>query len=547
MRSWFSHLAGRVAAGAAVALSCFCALPPVADASQPPPGPRIELPQGTIEGTRAQIGSTQLQVFRGVPYAAAPIGDFRWREPQPLARWADVRGATDFGPRCMQLTSYPTAFRSQRMSEDCLYLNVWTPARDGNEKLPVLVYFHGGGFDAGDGSEGRYDGARLAARGIVSVTVNYRLGVFGFLGLPESASESPHGAAGNYGLLDQLAALRWVRENVARFGGDPEQVTIAGESAGAISVNAHMASPLSRGLFARAIGESGGAFSPTRLWHRSEAEEAARQFVEHVGATSLHQLRAMSADRLLAATGPADTPSFRFWPSIDGYFLADTPESSFDSGAQAPVPLLVGTNSLESDPAMVLAGQAPTPEVWRKTIKTLFRAHAGEALSYYPGNDEGEVLRSARALAGNLFVTHSTWRWMDGHRRTGQAPVYFYEYTHSRPPLAGSAQSAQPSSGARHGDEIDYALSNLDNDSRYAWKAEDHSVSRVFSGYVEQFVKTGDPNGEALPEWPAAREERDGLLRQVIGTQTHTTRDHSAVQQAFMQQFFKERASDSES
>jgi para-nitrobenzyl esterase len=306
-----------------------------------------------------------------------------------------------------------------------------------------------------------------------------------------------------------------------------------------------MASPLSRGLFARAIGESGGAFSPTRLWQRSEAEEAATQFAQHVSATSLRALRAMSAEELLAATGPADNPAFPFWPSIDGHFLSDTPESRFSAGAQASVPLLVGTNSLEGDPAMVLRGQPPTPEVWRETLGTLFRTHADEALSHYPGNDESEVLRSAAALAGNLFVTHSTWRWMNQHRQTGHAPVYFYEYTHSRPPeVDASARSAQPATGARHGEEIDYALDNLDNEPRYAWTAEDRKVSRIFSGYVEQFVKTGNPNSEALPEWPPAREGRDGLSRQVVGSETRTVEDRSAAQQAFMQRFFKERVPD---
>jgi para-nitrobenzyl esterase len=493
-----------------------------------------------------RLGSTELNVFRGIPYAAPPIGEFRWREPQPLARWAGVRRAADFGPRCMQLPSNREAFRSGQMSEDCLHLNIWAPARAGHEKLPVLVYFHGGGFDAGDGSEGRYDGANLAARGIVMVTVNYRLGVFGFLSMPESARESPHGGGGNYGLLDQVAALRWVRENIAAFGGDPEQVTIGGESAGAISVNTHMASPLSRGLFVRAIGESGAMFAPVKLWSRSQAESSAMKYAGHAVATSLQELRTKSADALLSATEKG--PGFQFWPIVDGYFLTDTPKSSFSSGTQARVPLLIGSNAQDGDFSMVLEGTAPTPENWRRLVAELFtwEKEIDEALTYYPGNDEKEVLRSATALAGDMFLSHVTWRWMDLHRQTGQAPVYFYEYRHPRPSEAVQAkeqklQAAIGEPGAANGAEIEYALGNLDNQPRYVWKPEDREVSRIFSGYVAQFVKTGNPNGDTLPDWPAVREEKVGLPRQVIATQTHTVRDSSAARQAFLQRVFKSR------
>ncbi len=238
------------AAGATLAVSFSCMLSPAARAEPPLPAPQVSVATGAIEGVRMQLGGTDLNVFRGIPYAAPPIGEFRWREPQPLARWAGVRRAAEFGPRCMQLPVNREAFRSGQMSEDCLHLNIWAPApAAGHEKLPVLVYFHGGGFEAGDGSEGRYDGANLAARGIVVVSINYRLGVFGF-SRRTRARQSPLTASGNYGLLDQEAALRWVHRNIAAFGGDPGRVTIAGESAGGWSVCAHMASPLSRGLFA---------------------------------------------------------------------------------------------------------------------------------------------------------------------------------------------------------------------------------------------------------------------------------------------------------
>jgi para-nitrobenzyl esterase len=536
------------AAIATLAVSLSCVLPPAAKAATPSTAPRVQLAAGLVEGTDTEVDGSPLSVFQGIPYAAPPTGSLRWREPQPVARWAGVRPTVKFGPRCMQLQpSHGTAFRSEQMSEDCLYLNVWSPARGENAKLPVLVYFHSGGFAAGDGSEGRYDGASLAVRGIVVVTVNYRLGVFGFLALPDAALESPHGTAGNYGLLDQHAALRWVRENIAQFGGDPEQVTIGGQSTGSIAVSAHMASPLSRGLFARAIGESGGAFAPLKLWRRSEAETAATLFAEHFGAQSLQELRSMTAEKLLAATEPEHKPVFNFWPHIDGYFLPDTPESVFRAGAQAHVPLLLGTNSQERHFRLVLADSAPTPDNWHHVMRQLFRERAEEALAFYPGNDNEEVMRSGTALAGDLFASHSAWRWMDLHRQTGRAPVYFYRYTHPRPaefePTQQSNDDPHFVTGAVHAAEIEYALGNLRHSPLYAWRAEDHEVSRVFSGYIAQFVKTGDPNDRALPHWPAAREERRGIARQVIDTGTHTSWDGAGPRQAFMQQFFADRLS----
>lgn len=537
------------AAIATLAVSLSCVLPPAAKAAPPSTAPRVQLAAGLVEGTDAEVDGSPLSVFHGIPYAAPPTGSLRWREPQPVARWAGVRRTVKFGPRCMQLQpSHGTSFRSEQISEDCLYLNVWSPARGENAKLPVLVYFHSGGFAAGDGSEGRYDGASLAARGIVVVTVNYRLGVFGFLALPDAALESPHGAAGNYGLLDQHAALRWVRENIAQFGGDPEQVTIGGQSTGSIAVSAHMASPLSRGLFARAIGESGGAFAPLKLWRRSEAETAATLFADHFGAQSLQELRSMTAEKLLAATEPEHKPVFNFWPHIDGYFLRDTPESVFRAGAQAHVPLLLGTNSQERHFRLVLADSAPTSDNWHHVMRQLFRERAEEALAFYPGNDNEEVMRSGTALAGDLFVSHSAWRWMDLHRQTGRAPVYFYRYTHPRPAEVEPTQQSNDDrhfvTGAVHAAEIEYALGNLRHSPLYAWRAEDHEVSRVFSGYIAQFVKTGDPNDRALPHWPAAREERRGIARQVIHTTTHTTWDDSGPRQAFMQQIFADRLLD---
>lgn len=549
---------------AAMAASMLCAAPASAarTALPPPPPQQVQLSDGIIEGLKMRGEHKDVRVFRGIPYAQAPVGEFRFREPQPVARWAGVRQTTQFGPRCMQpAVGGKLDSRSKQMSEDCLYLNVWTPARGADSKLPVLVYFHGGEFVAGDGSLPRYDGANLASRGLIVVTVNYRLGVFGFLAPPEAARESSHATAGNYGLLDQVAALRWVKANIAQFGGDPSKVTIAGDSAGSVAVSAHMASPLSRGLFARAIGESGAAFAPNGLSPRGQAEETARKFAARVGASSLQQLRSLPAQTLLAAATPskhAPAPA-PFGPSIDGHFLTESPEQVFANGGQARVPLLLGSNSQERLYTAVLGNTAPTPENWQAAIKTKFPAHAEEVLAHYPGSTQDEVMRAGTALASDLFIGHGTWRWMNEHRETGHSPIFYYRYTQPLPPeLKDASEPAQPREpvlGAAHGAQVAYALGNIGNLRRYAWTAADYDVARIFSSYVEQFVKTGDPNGAApgsesmassneetagqkgkwLPRWPAARADNQGLLMQVIGENTHSVWDRGEPRQGLIQ------------
>src|ERR1022692_3058422 len=304
---------------------------------------RVTLANGIVEGTGPQASG--VREFKGIPFAEPPIGALRWSPPQPVKNWSGVRQATGFGPRCMQQPIFGDMnFRSNGMSEDCLYLNVWTPAKSAKERLPVLVYFFGGGFMAGDGSEPRYDGASMAGKGIVTLTVNYRLGVFGFFAHPDLTKESPHHASGNYGLLDQYAALQWVRQNIAAFGGDPKRVTIAGESAGSISVSAQVASPLSRGLIAGAIGESGSIMGALSAMPLADVEEQGKKFAASLGA-DIAALRAMTAAQLLEAASKPGTP--RFGPAIDGYFFPGSPLAIFTAGKQAHVPLLAGWNSEE--------------------------------------------------------------------------------------------------------------------------------------------------------------------------------------------------------
>ncbi|WP_449425867.1 carboxylesterase family protein [Rhodanobacter lindaniclasticus] len=385
---------------------------------------------------------------------------------------------------------------------------------------------------AGDGSS---DGASLASRGIVTVTVNYRLGVFGFFATPALAAESAQHAAGNYGLLDQVAALRWVRDNIARFGGDPQQVTIAGESAGSIAVSALMTSPLSRGLFARAIGESGALIAPIAPVPLAAAERRGEAFARQLGADSLAALRALPADRLLQATreqhGDADV-------DLDGWFLHEPPAATMARGEQARVPLLLGSNSQEGYYTAILKDQSPTPANYRAALQRRFGTQAEQALALYPGDNTVQVKSSATALAGDLFIAHTTWRWMDLQRRHGGAPVYFYYFDQPRPAKLKPAPGETPDPGAVHSGEIEYALGNLFGNPVYAWTAADRATSATMEGYFAQFIKTGDPNGTGLPPWPAAHEADGGLLRQVIAAHCRTEVDHGAARQAFLQAFF---------
>ena len=433
------------------------------------------------------------------PCAGAP--------PEPVRKWTGVRPATKFGPRCMQLPVFSDMnFRSDGVSEDCLYLNVWTPAKSAGARLPVLVYFFGGGFIAGDGSEPRYEGASMAARGIVAVTVNYRLGVFGFFAHPELTKESPHHASGNYALLDQNAALVWVRQNIAAFGGDPRKITIAGESAGSISVSAQMASPLSRDLIAGAIGESGSILGALSAAPLAQVEEQGSKFAASLNAADLAALRAIPAQQLLEAAGKPGAG--RFSPTIDGYFFPESPYALFAAGKQAQVPLLAGWNSEESNARAVLGREAPTRENFAKAVARLYPNDAKAVLAEYAAATDDDVLQAATDLASDRFIAWSTWKWIDVCSATGGKPVYRYYYSHPRPRMnpSGNANPAPAAHGAVHSAEIEYAMGNLDSNKVYDWTPDDHKVSTLMQGYFANFIKTGNPNGPGLLKWPAANE-----------------------------------------
>jgi para-nitrobenzyl esterase len=479
---------------------------------------RVKVAHGTLEGAGPQASG--VREFKGVPFAAPPVGDLRWKEPQPVKNWTGVRHAAKFGPRCMQQALFGDMnFRSDGMSEDCLYLNVWTPAKSASERLPVLVYFFGGGFQAGDGSEPRYDGGSMAAKGIVAVTVNYRLGVFGFMAHPGLTEESPHHASGNYALLDQHAALEWVRRNIAAFGGDPAKVTIAGESAGSIAVSAQMASPLSRDLIAGAIGESGSILAALPAVPLARGEEQGTKFASLLGAAGIAEMRAMTADRILEAAGKRDVP--RFSPTIDGYFFPESPVAIFAEGKQAHVPLLAGWNSEEANARAVLGRDPATVENFEKAVTRLYNDDAKAILAVYAPAKDDDVLQAATDLAADRFIAYSTWKWVDLASKTGGKPVYRYFYARPRP--ATVAGNSTPARGASHSAEIEYAMGNLATNKVYAWTPDDYKVSKTMQDFFANFVKTGNPNGPGLPKWPAAN---DGgpvqFLRIDVQTQAET-------------------------
>ncbi len=464
--------------------------------------PQIKITNGILEGTN----ESGVRVFRGVPYSQPPVGDLRWREPQPVKNWEGVRKADKFGPRAMQRPVFSDMqFRSNGVSEDCLYLNIWTPAKNANDHLPVLVYFYGGGFIGGDGSEYRYDGESMARRGIVSITVNYRLTVFGFFAHPELTKESPHHSSGNYGLLDQSAALQWVQKNIAAFGGDPKKITIAGESAGSFSVSAQMASPLSRNIIAGAIGESGSLLGKQSTVSLSEAEQGGVQFAKAVGAESLASLRAMPADQLLEATSKPG--SSRFSVDVDGYFFPKSPIEIYTSGEQAHVPLLVGWNSEESNYRAITGKENPTQETYTKAVQKMYGENGDEVLKAYNASSDESVEQVATDLASDRFIGFSTWKWSDIQSKTGGKPVYRYKYARPRPEMRSDTGNIKGSAsqGASHSAEIEYALGNLPTNRVYDWQPEDYKVSEILKEYFINFIKKGNPNGVGIPVWPAVK------------------------------------------
>jgi para-nitrobenzyl esterase len=460
-------------------------------------GPQVKTVSGVVEGK----SDGPVNVFLGIPYAAPPVGDLRWKPPVPAAKWNGVLKARDFGSHCMQGKVYGDMnFRDPGGSEDCLTLNVWVPAKAAAAKLPVMVWIYGGGFAAGTTSEPRQDGIHLAQQGVIVVSMNYRLGIFGFFVHPELAKESGHNAAGNYGLLDQTAALRWVRDNIAGFGGDPGNVTIFGESAGSFSVSAQMASPLAKGLFQKAIGESGAAFFSGGLTFepRSAREQKDVKAVNaKLGVSTLAELRAIPAQKLLDAFAPPQSPGFDFGPDVDGYFLPESVPAIFAAGNQNDVPLLAGWNHDEGSYEIAFSPQKPTADSLKATAQKEFGDKAAEFLKLYPSDNDAQTLRSAQDFAGDRFIAFSTWAWLEAQSKTGKQPVYRFRFD-----LGPPSDPKMPQLGAYHSSEIEYVFGQLDSKAGVGWRADDRQLSDEMQKYWANFARSGDPNGPGLPKWP---------------------------------------------
>jgi len=515
-------------------------------------GVQATIENGIVEGQYDT--KSELQMYFGIPFAKPPVGNLRWKAPVPADNWKGVLATKDFSARPVQAIVFGDMnSRSNGLSEDCLYLNVWTPAKRSSKGLPVLVYFFGGGFVAGDASEPRYDGANMAKKGIVVVTVNYRLGIFGFFAHPELSKEASYKASGNYGLLDQHAGLKWVQKNIAAFGGDPKKITIAGESAGSIAVSAQMASPLSKDMIAGAIGESGAGINPTLFpVPLAEAEKIGLEFATKAGYPSLVQLRALSTRDLYELY--AESKGFRFPTVIDGYFYPKTIPEIFRAKEQAQVPLLLGWNSTEIPGMAFMQGLPYSEENYIKKVKEVYPNDHSEVLKLYPHSSLKEIEWSATMLASDRFIAYSTWKWFDLHRKNSNQPVYRYLYSKLRPPLVDKAltpglaggivrgQQGAPRPepiGAPHACEIEYCMGNLDLIKDYAWTDDDYKVSETMLSYFANFIIAGNPNGDKLPEWPAAEALDTTPPVMIIDTQSKAVDSKDDARYVFLDKAYK--------
>ena len=458
----------------------------------------VRIDNGLLSG--APGPRPEVRVFKGIPYAAPPIGDLRWKAPQAPASWASARDAKAFSPICYQ-QPYPegSIYRTalQPMSEDCLYLNVWTAAQTANERRPVMVWIHGGGLTRGSGSGPFYNGESLALKGVVVVTINYRLGVFGFLAHPDLTRESGHDSSGNYGLLDQLAALQWVRRNIGAFGGDAQRVAIFGESAGSWSVNYLMATPLAKGLFQRAIGESGAVFGGVAKL--ADVERSGAKFAASIGADSMRALRAKSAEDVLQTAGQTPFP-----PSVDGWVFPEDVTTIFTKGKQNDVPLIAGSNADEATSLSPWPANRTAAD-FQAQARRIFGDRAGEFLKFYPASSDGEAKASHYASFRDFTFGWQMRTWVRMSAKTGASKAYLYYFSRIPPgPASGRL-------GAYHAAEIAYVFHNLHLGAR-PYEDADRKLSDLMSSYWVNFAATGDPNGNGLPEWPAYREKSDLAL-----------------------------------
>ena len=446
----------------------------------------------TESGALSGVSESGLSVYKGIPFAAPPLGDLRWRPPVPAAPWTGTRKADAFAPACMQDGVSMPGETPPAVSEDCLYLNIWSPAK--GDHLPVIVWIYGGGYINGSASMPLYWGDRLARKGVIVVTIAYRLGPLGFLAHPELTRESPHHSSGNYGLMDQIAALEWIQRNIAAFGGDPKNVTVAGQSSGAMSVSILMASPRAKGLFQRAIGESGGLFEPVQLAPKyllANAEPDGEKYAASLGATSLHDLRQIPASKLTGNAGGI------CHPVIEPYLLPVSPYEAFTSGQQNDVPLLIGSNADEARALVdVTHVKAST---FDSDLQQSFGALPPPLISAYPHATDAEAKQARLDLERDLRFAWDMWAWTRLQAGTGKSSVYYYSFTQQPPFPAGSVYEGW---GASHFAELWYVFDHLDQ-APWHWTAADRKVAEEMSSYWVNFAKSGNPNGPGLPQWPA--------------------------------------------
>ncbi len=444
-----------------------------------------------------------ISIFKGIPFAAPPVGELRWKAPQPVKPWSGVKRADKFGPNCMQDASFARTFgASDAMGEDCLYLNVWTPARTASDKLPVMVWIYGGGFAGGMTSIPAYDGTHFANKGVVLVSIAYRLGAFGFLAHPELTRESGRGS-GNYGLQDMIAGLKWVHANIAKFGGDPARVTIFGESAGGIAVSMLAASPPAKGLFQRAISESGGNFGSPKFANEGGlnvpplqvAEANGKAFLARLGAADIKAARALSAAAIQKAVGPGMGTGF--WPVFDGYVLPGDQYLLYQQGRFNDTPVLIGTNS---DEGALFAQPGTTPASYEAQIRAGYGAKADLILAANPHRTAAEAAQAAKNIFRDTAFAWPTWAWarLQSQQGKSKAFVYYFDVRNPKSP-----------NGATHGSEIGYVFGNLGGPGAGPAglagppSPADIAMSDLMSSYWVNFAKNGDPNGPGLPHWPA--------------------------------------------
>ena len=499
------------------------------------PNDTIKVDGGVISGTTAD----GVRSFKGIPFAAPPVSELRWKAPQPVVAWEGVRKCEAFGPDCPQ-APYPAGsmyYSPPRMqSEDCLYLNVWTAAKAG-DKRPVMVWIHGGALTRGSGATRTYDGTAFAKKGVLLVTVNYRLGPLGYLAHPDLTAESPQNSSGNYGVLDQIAALRWVQKNIAAFGGDPGNVTIFGESAGSWSVNVLVATPLAKGLFHRAIGQSGGSFGPMTYLKEDKprltaAEKVGAAFAKAAGADSIKALRAIPAEKIIDIfNNDAEGKKFRTSPTVDGWVLPDEIRNIFAQGKQNDVPVIVGSNANEMTSLTVPATVPKTIEDYRKRVETLYGEATRDFDALYPvkGTDDiaAAYLGSLRDVSFTLPMR--TWARMTS---TGHSKAYLYFFSHV-PPNPNSKYL-----GAYHAGEIAYVFNNL-NPQNALLQETDRKLAGTMSNYWVNFARTGDPNGKGLPKWAAYKTSDEPYMD--FGDAVQLRNHLLKTQLDFLEQFQKRR------